>query len=458
MLCATAHLRGEYAESAADTLLTPSFTAIAPSWGLDPVALAQHAKLASHRRKERDRSLRYLLAGMILIPLAVIALALSGQLSPTAVGLSVLAISAGGLAAAWMIVFAHYELIRVSVLELKNDRLAPRDTAPALDQNTQRRLEALADANVVVFSGYQPFVGCGVTLDSWTLCTDLAPATDAEAVPFDPLDLQRYLLRTVPPQNLEDMWAMPQLFVTGAVATAVPELIPDLSEPDTWPASQLPADVLDRFTRKPSKDARTYTCLVLPSWQGELVVSTLFRAELAGTRLFVEGRAHALLPPRAMFRESKFVPKHPRRAWLAVARSVAPVLIPLLFGCYQRKFELMRAAHRRTRDRQRLRKKLAEGCPFNYGASSSLREDAADPTALKYYTSVDEIRSFRILKRQVLVSVEEYLADHGVDVEDFHRQAMRCLQETTVHLHDLPASAVSFGPQNTVTGPVRNTP
>lgn len=451
MLCATAHLHGEYAETVVSTLLDPSFTAIAPSWGLDPVALAQHAKLASNRRKERDRTLRYLLAGMIMVPLGVIALALSRQLSPTAVGLSVLTVSAGGFATAWMVVFAHYELIRVSVLESVDARMAPRDTAPALDLDTRQRLETLTEANVIVFTGYQPFVSCGTTLDSWTICVDLTPAPDAVVAPFDTLDLQRHLLHAVPPQVPESMWAAARLFVAGSAAKAVPELIPDPREPDTWPASQLPADVIDRYAREPSQNARTYACLAMPSWQGEIVVSTLVRAELAGSKLFVEGRTHALLPPRARYREYKSVPKHPRRAWVAVARSVTPALIPLLFGCYQRKIDLVRATRRFRRNRQRLRKDLAEGYPFDYGTNTSLREDIADPTNLKYYASVDEIRSFRILKRQVLLTVENYLHRHGVDVEDYHRQAEHCLQETTVHLHDLPASTNVFGPRNTVT-------
>lgn len=133
LLCATAHLHGEYAQEASGTLLDPSFSALAPSWGLDPVALAQHAKLAHTRRLERDRSLRYCLAGMVLIPLAVLALALARGLSPFSVALSIVLVTSAGFVVAWMIVFAHYELIRVSALEAMDGRLAPRDTAPALD-------------------------------------------------------------------------------------------------------------------------------------------------------------------------------------------------------------------------------------------------------------------------------------------------------------------------------------
>jgi hypothetical protein len=190
------HLRGEYAEEVVGALLDPSFTAIAPSRGLDPVALAAHAKLAVDRRRERDRSLRYC---------------------------------------------AH------------------------------KRLEQLAEGNTVVFGGYHPFVGCGITLDSWTICIEVAAAGihrggTGGVNPFDALELHEHLLRTVPPQTPGGLRAAHRLFVGGMAATGVPGLIPDPRYADTWPASRLPADVLDRFTREPSEAARTYACLALPAW------------------------------------------------------------------------------------------------------------------------------------------------------------------------------------------------
>jgi hypothetical protein len=451
LLCATAHLHGEYTEEASGTLFDPSFSALAPSWGLDPVALAQHARLARGRRLDRDRSLRYCLAGMVLIPLVVLALAQVRSLPPFSVALSIVLVTAVGFVVAWMIVFAHYELIRVSALETMNGRLAPRDTAPALDTASRERLEQLAEANTVVFGGYQPFVGCGITLDSWTICIDVLPDMGEGLTPFDALELHEHLLRTIPLKTPTGLWAVPRLFVAGSAATSVPGLIPDPRDADTWPASRLPDDVLDRYTRQPSEAARTYVCFAHPAWKGEIVVSMLARAELAGSKLFVEGRTHALLPPKASFREVKYVPKHPRRAWLAVARSAAAVVVPLLFGSYGRKLDLMKSTHDFRRNRERQRKDLIAGNPFNYGATSSLREDVADPAELKYYAAVDEVRSFRVLKRQILTAIEAFLADHGVMVTDFRLQADESLGETTVHLHDLAAAEGSFGPRNTVT-------
>ncbi len=344
---------------------------------------------------------------------------------------------------------------------------------PALDAATRRRLEELADANVVVFGGYQPFVGCGVTLDSWTICVDVVPsggtrpsAGDPRAggsrsgpdgtvvagiIPFDALDLHEYLLATIPPQTPGGLWAGHRLFVAGTAAGSIPGLVPDPGSPDTWPASRLSDDTLATYTRNPSETARTYACLAHPVWRGEIVVSMLLRAELAGSKLFVEGRTHALLPPKASFREVKWVPKHPRRAWLAVARSSAQMLAPLLVGSIQRKVDLVRATRRFLRDRQRMRRKLAEGYPLNYGATGSVRESVADPSELKHYAAADEVRSFRVLKRQVLDTTAAFLAGHGVDVGEFRRQAEITLAETTVHLHDVADSREAFGPQNTVT-------
>jgi hypothetical protein len=197
--------------------------------------------------------------------------------------------------------------------------------------------------------------------------------------------------------------------------------------------------------------ARTYACLAHPAWRGEIVVTMLMRAKLAGSKLFVEGRAHALLPPKATFREVKYVAKHPRRARIAVARAASPVVVPLLLGSYARQIDLAKTTHAFLRNHRRTRKDLLQGHPFNYGAASSLREDVADPAELKYYGAVDEVLSFRVLKRQILTAVETFLADHRVEICEFHRQAERSLRETSVHLHDLAEAETSFGPKNSVT-------
>ncbi|HET9654567.1 MAG TPA: hypothetical protein VFP72_04385 [Kineosporiaceae bacterium] len=456
LLCATAHLQGDYAEEVIGQLLDPSFTAIAPAWGLDPVALAMHAKDSQARRRHRDRNLRHCLATMVATPLLVLSLYVGQALSPFSAALAIMAASLGGLIAAWMIVFGHYEQVRISALESMDARMPPRQTAPQLDAGTMERLQQLAEGNVVVFGGYQPFIGCGVPLDSWTICIDVEPApgpagSPGRIVPFDALDLHRHLLRVIPPQTPGDLWASSRLFVNGSAAGSVPDLVPAPSEPDTWPATRLPDEVLDRYTRKPSQAARTYVCLVQPAWGGELVVSTLTRAELAGGKLFVEGRTHALLPPKATFREVKWVPKQPRRAWIAVARAALPVTVPLLLGSFQRKLDLMKGTRRFLRNRERMRRKLREGHPLNYGASSTLREDCAAAGELKYYATVDEVRSFMTLKRQILVAVDRFLGMHGLATDEFRRQSEATLHETTVHLHDLAASADSFGPRNTVT-------
>ena len=457
LLCATTHLQGEYAEEVAGALLDPSFTALASSWGLDPVALAAHAKLACDRRKERDRSLRYCLSGMLLTPVLVLCLWVVQGLSPFNVALSIVAVVFGGWAVAWMIISGHYELIRVSALEAMDTRLSPRDTAPPLDEDTRERLERLRDGNVVIFGGYQPFVGCGVTLDSWTICIDLRTGrpdddgTAAAPASFDAFDLHEHLRRTVPPQTPGGMWAANRLFVAGAAAKSVPGLVPDPRCVDTWPASDLPEEVLEKFTRNPSEVARTYVCLARPAWRGEIVVSMLVRAEQVGSKLFVEGRAHALLPPRARFREVKWVPRHPGRAWLAVARSSAAVVTPLLFGSLGRHWEGRRNGRAAKRGRERMRKDLVDGCPLNYGATSSLREDAADAAEVKYYTGVDEVISFRLLKRQVLAGLEDFLREHGIDCSEFRRQADTVANETTVYLHDVTAASQAFGPGKTVT-------
>lgn len=456
-LAATTHLQGSYAEQVADTLIDPTFTATAPSWGVDLVALARHATLANQRRHARERVLRRLLYATLLLALISVASWPYHWLSPFQATILTIAVVIVGWLAAWQVVFTHYDLVRVSSLEVMNTKVRVRDAAPALDDaEVERRLTSMATANVVVFGGYTPFVGDGQPLDSWTISFDLEAAEDwtgqrGEISAFTVHALYDHLIGHVP-AALGDIPSGMRLYVNGTAAKNVPGLIPAPSDVQIRPACQLPWDVVETYIDAPTETARTYVWFSNSAWGGDIGVTLLLRAQLTGGRLFIEGRSHVLLPVQQVFRDVKFVPANPGRAWLVVARPTTAAVTPLWLGSVSRYLDRQHRIRQFMRRMKRLRRDLVDGVrPVNYGAAPSLREDAADAGELKYYATVDEVQRFLVMTRTVLDSCRTFLKGQQVDLTAFNTQADSVINQTSVRLHPIKGASGNFGKNSTVT-------
>ncbi len=457
LLAATTHLQGSYAEQVIDQLLDPSFVAVAPSWGVDLLALARHAMLAQSRRHARDRLLRYLLGGTIALVLLAIASWPLLWLSPFWSTMLTLAIVIVGWMASWQVVFAHYDQVRRSSLEVMNQKVRVRDVAPPLDEeDVEARIDALADANVVVFGGYSPFVGDGQPLDSWTISFDLEPALNELGSPgtmdaFSVRDFYDHLVERVP-KTLGGIPGGKRLYVNGTAARAVPGLVPDPMEPENRPVSHLPDYLIDRYVDAPTETARTYVWFTTVAWGSDLRITALIRAEVTGGRLFIEGRSHALLPVQQVFRDVKFVPAHPGRAWLVVARPTTGAVTPLWLSSISRHLSRKNRIRKFMRRVRKTKRDLSDRVlPMNYGAGPSLREDAADAGELKYYATVDEVQRFTVMTRTVMDSMRSYLKSRHIDVTQFGIQSEGIINQTSIRLHPIKGAGDNFGRNSTVT-------
>src|SRR4051794_13402461 len=173
LLCAATHLHASFADYVNGQLLTVSYSAICPSWGVDHVAVARHATLSRARRLERDRKLVRTTYGTAALAFLVFVLAALGPLTFVAAVFLEIVVLVTAVVVAWLLVFEHYRAARTDAMALV-DGAPPRDTAPPLAPEVEERLDQLRDGNVVVFSGSTPFIGSGVYLDDWTITLDIS--------------------------------------------------------------------------------------------------------------------------------------------------------------------------------------------------------------------------------------------------------------------------------------------
>lgn len=457
LMSATAYLQAPFADDVAGTLLDPESKALTPSWGIDLVTLIRNTVKSRRRRLARDMRLGFVFWGAIFLIMIILGLVPMQQVTIINAGFLVPLIAVAAYAIALIMVFIHYDQIRTSVLDVMNPDLDPAEQGVKLDEETENRLRELNDANVVIYSSYNPFASFGYTIDSWTLEFDLEPEQDiaspAQAkTTFAPMDLHRHLIDNL--GTIDDLWARDIFFALGATADKVKSpdgsmaIVPAVHSWDDWPASRVPQEVVDRYVNKPEENNRTYALFAKTAWRGEVTVFGLVRSFPVGRKMFIEGRTHVLLPIRGTFRDNKYVAS-------TTSRTFTQVLWPTLKNTH---WLLAGGAYRRIRRRyniqwymyeqKKLARQLNKGIPRNYGGGKSLREQAQAPEGMKYNASVDEIMYYRELTRQIMSSIDRFLADRNVDRTEFRRQANEVINRTEITLHD--AADSEFGPQKTI--------
>jgi hypothetical protein len=254
--------------------------------------------------------------------------------------------------------------------------------------------------------------------------------------------------------GFSDMKVEERLFVNGRHLRGNEDFLPNGETAP--PAVSVGSGLLLEATLDPTPDARTYVCVEMSGWQGQLVVTLFVRAVHAGGSLYVEWEYRVLPPLKDGFQrvDLHFGVAWPRRIWRAGVRGAREV-IPAL---YKAPFDLATdvvhvvAAKRR---KKLIMEAIRQGQGFDYGASTSVREDARGNDRQHHFLERDEIM-FVLMSQEILVrEVRTFLRKHDVSLAGFDQQVEEISRSTykvySVHLGDVSDSVVAIGAKPTAT-------
>ncbi|MEU1615685.1 hypothetical protein ABZ479_00130 [Streptomyces sp. NPDC005722] len=302
------------------------------------------------------------------------------------------------------------------------------------------------DANLVVYSGYRPFVGAGDEVTSWSFAMRLIPeghepgsGQEPPPVPFDTAALIR---RTA--DDLDALRAaaaspvdrIPGLEVTEKVFVHGTELRQNAlfgeavfwpGAAGRWPPEDRPADQLSSERIAAARgvvDGPVRHCLAaqVRSWGTDLVLSVFVQTAVSGATLYVQADTLVLTPVREAYRVADSVSR-PGEAEetapglaeaLLLSRSVLMSALPNAYG-------ELRAPARRERALQAQRTAVAGDRRHDFGARISLRELASSHAYRDFFQKVDVTRIGKQIELQILGTLAEFLAEHGLDRGDLTR-------------------------------------
>lgn len=300
-----------------------------------------------------------------------------------------------------------------------------------------------ASANVSVFGGFEPFIGWGGSLGDWSLLIDTRKGKDDHpTVKFSVQDIERAIGASFQQLSLPDLEVGERLFVHGVDVSIVDGLLPDRF---ARPQQRVAEEILARLRISESRTARVYQFAKVAAWTDQVYVSFFYRVTFRGPMLYIENHARVLQPVSTDHRaiDNLTAPKTRARVGQFFGCTLAAP-----FACIGECFQLLALIRSRGEIRKseaEQKEKIEEQARYNYGTTTSLRESFSASIYNHFFEKSDRDLYVKILQKQLLDSVIEFLDSRNVDTSELRDQRSYIINSGLIVHGDLQADAVAVG-------------
>lgn len=283
------------------------------------------------------------------------------------------------------------------------------------------------DQNVIVYSGFSPFVGAGLPISSWFVTIDLTKPMKSDQLPkpITEIELLSEVSEAIGDLKIAQLRLKDLLFVSGTDLRNQQEILPNIFE---RPNINVDQRLIEQHIGKQNPMIRHYRMIQVPVWQGQLVLSIYLRFVKEGENLIVESNAYLLPPLGLAYAEvDTFTPEIGLRT---VIQMVFANLIASLFSwlvavswlLQEIDFEAIGMAETEI-------SKIRRNYRYDYGRWQSFRERWTDNQFYRYYQKLDQATSFSILSERVLDTLADALEARGISVKKLREQSETILNQ-----------------------------
>ncbi len=420
-LCATTYLRDQFAEDVHSILCTDSVKAIAPTPGLDLLALARHARNAyliqTVRRVTSTICGLMLLLGLILLIRSV--LTTSGELARLALVLLIAAPITAWLLDGVLATHARRTSLRVIV------RPNPaRELAPALPAEHERLLEDVnaPEANVVIFDEHdagESFVDCGFLIQGRRQSEIQISQPARKEEPLNRLTLPILLehLEDAFRRGLEKVTVQQVLYVPGQRAQHVRELS---AGPGRSSGCVVPASIVHKLAQQ-DPSLRDYLQIRSVSDDGNLVFTLSVHPMISRGYLIYEVKAHVTPPLLKLFDSARTVDTHRLRRTLQPFKQRPRMIFWNMLAAPFWLAGQQRARLKHNRDVRRVRRNRSY--THDLGSDYSLRILTSGHWRMTDAHSADAVAWFSLAERVLTDSTLSLLKQHNISTHDLDKRS-----------------------------------
>jgi len=330
----------------------------------------------------------------------------------------------------WM---TRYQIIAKSLLK-QNFNPDGATLTPEAEAEIRRKLSGVTneeECNVVIYSGFSPFVGSGTDIGGWSFTLDMSKGKEEMRIAQKPEsftveELYSYIDSDIKKLHLQGTSIQDKIFVNGQEIRGDERFLPDLFR---RPLTQVDSSTLKEFVGGQSDGIRHYKCIRIISWQGEIILSVFLRFLKLRQNLFVEASYFFLPPLKQEYRKIDGIQPNP--TWRQLIQILQETFVKSLFlfpfAIFLLSGELFRPLARWNQRRSN-RRLIRENPMFDYGASTSIRELAASNLYSHYFQKLDKEMYLKLIERQILDSIINFLDAHNIDTSD-----LRARQDTILN-------------------------
>lgn len=277
------------------------------------------------------------------------------------------------------------------------------------------------ESNVVIYSGFSPFIGSGLDIGGWSFTLDIDKGKEIMTVvqkpdSFTVQELYSLISSDIEKLDLTGTIIQDKLFVNGQEIRADQRFLPALFR---RPVTTVDTSILEEFIGSQSDDIRHYKCIRIVGWQGDIILSIFLRFVKLRRNLFVEASYFFLPPLKQEYRKIDNISPNP--TWRQLLKMVLETFLKSVILYPGSAFLLGKDFLNpliRWNKRRANRRLIRENPLFDYGAITNIRELAASDSFTHYFQKLDREMYLKLVERQVLDSITNFLDAHNIDTSD----------------------------------------
>ncbi len=275
--------------------------------------------------------------------------------------------------------------------------------------------------NVIVFGGFSPFAGFGRDLESWSFTIDASRPTEGEHQPPEKFKQQELLdfISSSIQNNLSSSIESDLSFVSGRRIRSLSKL---LESRVAMPKSRVSIQDVRFEIGRPDTAWRHYKSVTAPISDGHLALTFFLRSTTVGKNIFIESRCFILGAIKSSYTVLNDFPSRTGFGYIFRLVRNKVIFSPFswvigvipIYSAALHLFGFMSALI--FGDPQDRMKKKDNS--YNYGHSSSLREDLSSAVYQSYFQSVDKDRIGKTAQYVALNSIVDFLDSKGVSTTE----------------------------------------
>jgi hypothetical protein len=449
LLCASVILVGKTFRKTLIEHFEQKYAATAPEIGLDTRQLMQVVTYVENWDKKRDNIRRQY--GWWFLALAVILALVWIVTRSTALTLIVLFVVGGFIQ--WRQISEQEAYKTETLLEYFKQRNYNPDKINEVFGNIpiERDVESGLpgpDQNVVVYSGFLPFIGAGINLDRWSFATNITYGKEnplGEALTptsFEVNELydavqERLNQLQFPGVRFQDM-----LYVNGLDIRENSTILPNKYG---RPVQNLSNEVLQSFISNNDSLIRHYKWIHIHYAQDELILSFFLRFSLRGNNLFTEVSRFLLTPPADAYCELdnrrntdeeegswfwRMVGKGIRAGLGAPFSLIGGVFLPLeLLSEWSSRRNEKRLKEKREEE---MIEEIDDNPRYDWGVATSIRHMVSSERYQHYFQLLDKEMYNRVIERTILDGIVDFLSDHNISTADLKERRTNILNNGVI--------------------------